>query len=230
MFESPCFLLDKITQQQQKEFLGNSLNIGDGGKTRKTNINTNFSAHTQNPPFWATPGKKVYVPSPHFLEKNTQKRDPHKLFRGDFWGRKRGPRQAIFGHKKFSSFFPVLPFLVFLEKGKENHPKNKDFFIPTEPLKSLEKERKTLKKKKRNSSEGKNKEFPKNKERKDRVFSCLQNNFVILCCCVGGGGKESVRHEVLTYIPVCLRWDIAVPSGTCGCGSQRGVPGIHLMI
>ena len=45
---------------------------------------------------------------PHFLGKKP-KRDPHKLFRGDFGGQKRGPKWAIFGHKKFSLlFFPGL--------------------------------------------------------------------------------------------------------------------------
>ena len=29
--------------------------------------------------------------------------------------------------------YPVLPFLVFLEKGKENHPKNKDFYSHRTP-------------------------------------------------------------------------------------------------
>ena len=47
---------------------------------------------------------------------------------------------------------PVLPFLVFLEKGKPS--KKQGFFIPTEPLKSLEKKGKTLKKT-RKSSQGK---------------------------------------------------------------------------
>ena len=42
---------------------------------------------------------------------------------------------------------PVLPFLVFLEKGKEDLPKKQGMFIPTEPLKSMEKKGKTLKKK-----------------------------------------------------------------------------------
>ena len=38
--------------------------------------------------------------------KRTQKRDPqYKLFRGDFRGRKRGAKQAIFAHKKFSLLF-----------------------------------------------------------------------------------------------------------------------------
>ena len=45
--------------------------------------------------------------------------------------------------------------------------KKQGFFIPTEPLKSLGKKGKTLAKT-RNSSQGtKNKEFQKNKERKD---------------------------------------------------------------
>ena len=65
--------------------------------------------------------------------------------------------------------YPVLPFLVFLEKGRENPPKKQGFFIPTEPLKSLEKKGKTLKKNKEFLARRKNKEFQKNKERKDRV-------------------------------------------------------------
>ena len=53
---------------------------------------------------------------------------------------------------------PVLPFLVFLEKGKKTTKKTR-IFIPSELLKSVEKKGKTLKKK-RNSSQGKkNKEF-----------------------------------------------------------------------
>ena len=68
-----------------------------------------------------------------------------------------------------SRHYPVLPFLGFLEKGRENPPKKQGFFIPTEPLKFLEKKGKTLKIT-RNSSQGlKNKDFQKNKERKDRV-------------------------------------------------------------
>ena len=45
----------------------------------------------------------------HFLGKNA-KRDPHKLYRGDFGGQKRGPKQAIFGHKKFVDCF-FLPLV-----------------------------------------------------------------------------------------------------------------------
>ena len=50
---------------------------------------------------------------------------------------------------------PVLPFLVFLEKGQENHQKKTRIFIPTEPLKSLEKKGKTLKKTRNSSQEEK---------------------------------------------------------------------------
>ena len=41
---------------------------------------------------------------------------------------------------------PDLPFLAFSEKGKENHPKKQGFFHYAEPLKSLGKKGKTLKK------------------------------------------------------------------------------------
>ena len=68
-------------------------------------FNINFLAPTQPPPFG--PPEKHDVP--HFLGNNA-KRDPHKLFRVDFGGQKRGPKVAIFGHKKFSLlfFFPAL--------------------------------------------------------------------------------------------------------------------------
>ena len=69
-----------------------------------------------------------------------------------------------------STYNPVLPFLVFFFwKWKGKPPKKQGFFIPAEPLKSLEKKGKTLKKKNKEFLAGeKNKEFPKNKERKDR--------------------------------------------------------------
>ena len=66
--------------------------------------------------------------------------------------RGRNVHQDVFA--RFQGKDPVLPFLVVLEKGTENHQKNKDFFSPAEPLKSLEKKGKTLKKT-RNSSQGK---------------------------------------------------------------------------
>ena len=58
-------------------------------------------------------------------------------------------------------FGPTLSFLslIFLQKGKGNHQKKK-IFIPTEPLRSLEKRREKAHKKTRKSSQGdKNKEF-----------------------------------------------------------------------
>ena len=66
---------------------------------------------------------------------------------------------------------PVLPFLAFVEKGRENHQKSKDFFFPTEPLKCLEKKGKTLKKNKEILASRKTRNSKKNKERKDRAFS-----------------------------------------------------------
>ena len=41
----------------------------------------------------------------------TQKRDPHKLFRVDFWGQKRGAKEAIFGHKSSVYCFIFFPAL-----------------------------------------------------------------------------------------------------------------------
>ena len=63
---------------------------------------------------------------------------------------------------------PSFPCFFFWEKAKENHQKKQGFFIPSEPLISLEKKGKPLRKT-RNSPQGKNKEFQKNKEEKDRV-------------------------------------------------------------
>ena len=49
---------------------------------------------------------------------------------------------------------PVLPFLVFLARTKEKHPKKTRIFIATEPPKSLEKKRETLKKTRNSSVRG----------------------------------------------------------------------------
>ena len=61
-------------------------------------------APTLNPKF-GPPRKKVYVP--HFLGKNAKKGYRHKLLRGHVGGKKRGPKQEIFGHKKFSLLFSL---------------------------------------------------------------------------------------------------------------------------
>ena len=74
-----------------------------------------------------------------------------------------------------------LSLFFFWEKGKENHPKKQGFPIPTEPLKSLEKKGKTLKKNKEFLARRKNKEFPKNKERKDRGFPGTETGTVLSC-------------------------------------------------
>ena len=60
--------------------------------------------------------------------------------------------------------------LYFLEKGKENHQKTR-ICITTEPLKSLEKEGENAQKNKEFLAGGKNKEFQKKKERKDRFVT-----------------------------------------------------------
>ena len=74
-------------------------------KGKKKHINF-FNVKLKTPTFGAR--KKVCVP--HFLgkiPKERKKRDPHKLFRGNIWGQKGGPKRAIFGDKKFSLlFFP----------------------------------------------------------------------------------------------------------------------------
>ena len=63
---------------------------------------------------------------------------------------------------------PVLPFLVFFGNGKENHQKNKDFFYPCRTPEIPAKEGKNAQKTKEFLAREKNKEFQKNKERKDR--------------------------------------------------------------
>ena len=64
-----------------------------------------------------------------------------------------------------------LPCSSFLEKGKENPPKKQEFFIPTEPQKSLEKKGKTLEKNKEILAGERSKEIKKSEERKDRAVS-----------------------------------------------------------
>ena len=64
--------------------------------------------------------------------------------------------------------------LFFWKNERKTTKKKKGFFIPTEPLKSLEKKGKTLKKS-RNSSQGnKKRKSPKTKERKDRAEPFLE--------------------------------------------------------
>ena len=74
----------------------------------------------------------------------------------------------------------TLSFLsLFFGKGQGKPPKKQGFFKATEPLKSLEKKRKTVKKTRKSSQGKKNKEIQKNKERKDRELSphCLETIF-----------------------------------------------------
>ena len=76
-----------------------------GGQKKHMNFfNINFWPPPK-PPFWAPRKKFVCLVS----WERTQKRDPHKLFRGDCWGQKRGPKRGIFGHKKFGLVFFSCP-------------------------------------------------------------------------------------------------------------------------
>ena len=71
---------------------------------------------------------------------------PMQIVLGGVLGQNGGFKQEILGHKRcdllFLSCLDAVPcpsfVFFFFEKGKENHPKNNDFCIPTEPLKSLE--------------------------------------------------------------------------------------------
>ena len=72
------------------------------GQKKHINFFNNFLSPTRN----RAPRKKFMC---LISLERTQKRGPHKLFRGDFWGQKRGPKRAIFGHKKFSLLFFSCP-------------------------------------------------------------------------------------------------------------------------
>ena len=65
--------------------------------------------------------------------------------------------------------FPDLPFLAFFWKSKENHPKKQGLFLYFEPLNSLGKKGKTLKKARKFVAAKKSKESQKSKESKIRV-------------------------------------------------------------
>ena len=77
------------------------------------------------------------------------------------------PRGAVTSHDQILCTPPILPFLVFLEKGKENHQKARIFYpyrtpkIPGFPGK----EGKNAQKNKEILARRKNKEIQKNKER-----------------------------------------------------------------
>ena len=66
-----------------------------------------FGPHPKAPDFG--PPEKSYVP--HFLGKNAKEAHKKKHFRGILGGQKRGPKQAVLGHKKFSLVFLFCPWL-----------------------------------------------------------------------------------------------------------------------
>ena len=65
--------------------------------------------------------------------------------------------------------YPDLPFLAFLEKSMENHPKKARTFLYAEPLKSLGKKGNNAQKGEEIPCDEKSKEIRKSKERKIRV-------------------------------------------------------------
>ena len=91
---------------QQKAILLQKRHDTIWGRKKHINFcNINFLAPTQEPPFGGPRKKFMCLIS----WERTQKSDPGELFQGDLWGRKRGPKRAIFGHRKFSLlFFPAL--------------------------------------------------------------------------------------------------------------------------
>ena len=64
-----------------------------------------FGPHPK-PPVWAPRKKFMCLIS----WERTTKGDPHKLFRREFGGQKRGPKRTVFGHKKFSLSFFSCPY------------------------------------------------------------------------------------------------------------------------
>ena len=76
------------------------------GKKHINFFNINFLPPTQNAQFWALRKKFMCLIS----WERTQKRNPHKLFRGEIWRQKGGPKRAILGCKKFSLLFSSYPY------------------------------------------------------------------------------------------------------------------------
>ena len=79
-------------------------------------FNISFLAPTQNPP---PRKKKIMCLISYFLGKNAKK-GPTSTFSGGFWGQKRGPKRAIFGHRKFSLLFFPCPYFYREQKMRTN--------------------------------------------------------------------------------------------------------------
>ena len=95
----------KLTRSRFKGFKTKA--FFKGQKKHINFFNIIFLAPARNPTSWAP--KKSLCAS--FPGRKTQKVDPHNFFWGGGLGVKRGPKQAIFGHKKFS--FLLLPSYIF---------------------------------------------------------------------------------------------------------------------
>ena len=88
---------------------------------------------------------------------------------------------------------PVLPFLVFFGEKARRTTKKQGFFIPTEPLKSLEKRAKTLKKNNEILTRENNKEFKKKREEGQGLFTkCYAESGLPQC------GRAPFRQQFLS--------------------------------
>ena len=103
---------------------------------------------------------------------------------------------------------PDLPFLAFLEKSKENHPKKQGLFLYAEPLKSLGKKGKTHKKarkflamkkarKSKKARKGRSGVWKKSRKvwKKSRKIS-VQDFFVTFSRVFGGGFRARRAREL----------------------------------
>ena len=76
---------------------------------------------------------------------------------------------------------PDLPFLASFGKSKENHPKKQGIFLHAEPLNSLGKKGKTLKKARKFLATKKARKSKKKQLRKGRSGPSLESNAVPTC-------------------------------------------------
>ena len=112
-----------------------------------------------------------------------------------------------------------LSLFFFLEKGRENPPKKQGFFVPTEPLKSLEKKGKTVKKnkeihaKKRRKKQGIPKKQGKEGQGKGKRKSLIFAGFPMTIA----GSSQRPRPRV----PAAARFRGCSDHGTSSCGHFR---------
>ena len=116
--------------------------------------------------------------------------------------------------------FHVLPFLVFLEKGTENHQKNKDLLSLPNP-KIPGKEGKNAQKNQGNPRRKKNKEFQKKQGKEGQGFSCPSRGSRRLHQ-AGCSSREDVGEQVFAA------W--CQPRARLDGGSQRAQSTIDVFV